>query len=206
MNFEYAKENMIKQQILPEGVPLGRLIEAIQDVPREKFLPKGLESLAYSDSNFTIGGREIKNPMVTARILDSLNIKEKDSVLKLGLECGYTLALIAKLAETVDVLDYSEESLTFTKRKLASIGLYNVEFNNTEYLKNIFDEERTYDCVYISNTVREKEIDESLLKLLKVGGRMCFIVKTAVCDKAFLVTKTSKDEYNKKFLFDIYNK
>ncbi|MBK2267171.1 protein-L-isoaspartate O-methyltransferase family protein [Francisella philomiragia] len=206
MNFELARENMVKQQVLTEGLSLDGVAKIMTDIPREIFLPKEYQSLAYCDTNLVIDDRELRSPMFTARLIEALAMKKTDDVLKLGLETGYPVALIAKLCNSVELVDYDEERLAMARRNLAKVDVYNVEFNSAEHLTNIIKNAKKYNCIYISNVVEENEVDESLLDLLEVGGRLVFVVRTDVCDKAYLITKAVKETYQKNFLFNVYNR
>ena len=111
-----------------------------------------------------------------------------------------------KVEKNVELIDYDEQRLSQVRRQLANIGIYNVEFNSAEYLTNIKKNEKKYNCIYISGIVEESEIDDSLLELLEVGGRVVFVVRNDVCDKAYIIKKTANEKYQKSFLFDTYNK
>ena len=206
MNFELARENMVKQQVLTEGLSLDGVAKIMADIPREIFLPRELKGLAYCDTNLIVGEKELRNPMFTAKLVEALAIKANYNILKLGLESGYPVALIAKLSKSVELVDYDEQSLALVRRQLANIDIYNVEFNSAEHITNIIKNGKKYNCIYISNVVKEDEIDESLLGLLETNGRLIFVVRTAICDKAYLITKTPKQKYEKSFLFNTYNK
>lgn len=206
MNFELARENMIKQQVLTEGLSLDGVAKVMADIPREIFLPRYLQSLAYCDTALMIEDKQLRSTMLTARLIEALDIKASDNILKLGLECGYPAALLAKLARNVELIDFDEQKLSQVRRQLANVGVYNIEFNSAEYLTNIKKNEKKYNCIYISSIVKEDEIDDSLLELLEVGGRVVFVVRSEVCDKAYLITKTANEKYQKSFLFDTYNK
>ncbi|MED7787855.1 protein-L-isoaspartate O-methyltransferase [Francisella sp. 19X1-34] len=206
MNFELARENMVKQQVLTEGLSLDGVAKVMADVPREIFLPNHLQGLAYCDTALTIEDRLLRSPMLTARLIEALDIKAGDNVLKLGLECGYPAALLAKLAKNVELIDYDEQRLSQVRRQLANIGIYNIEFNSAEYLTNIKKNEKKYNCIYISNIVEEDDIDNSLLELLEVGGRIVFVIRNNVCDKAYIIKKVANEKFEKSFLFDTYNK
>lgn len=206
MNFELARENMIKQQVLTEGLSLDGVASVMADIPREIFLPRHLKCLAYCDTALMIEDKQLRSPMLTARLIEALDIKLSDNVLKLGLGCGYPAALLAKLAKNVELIDYDEQRLSQVRRQLANIGIYNVEFNSAEYLTNIKKNEKKYNCIYISGIVEESEVDDSLLELLEVGGRIVFVVRNDVCDKAYIIKKTANEKYQKSFLFDTYNK
>ncbi|QIV95409.1 protein-L-isoaspartate(D-aspartate) O-methyltransferase [Allofrancisella inopinata] len=206
MNFEFARENMIKQQVLPEGIPVGALVDAMANISREKFLPQEYQSLAYCDTGFVINGRQIRSPMLTAKLINALGVKCDDNVLQLGLDCGYTTAVLAKISKYVDVLDYDEKVMGSVKRCLVTQHIQNIDFNTVEQLQSMVDSQKKYSCIYILNPVKADEIDESLLGLLKISGRFVFVVREDVCDKAYLTTRVGNELYEKSFLFDIYNK
>lgn len=206
MDFELARENMIKQQVLTEGLCLDGVAKIMADIPREVFLPQELQSLAYCDTTLVVGDKELRSPMLTARLIEALDIKNEDVVLKLGLECGYPVALLAKMCKSVELIDYNEGRLNLARRQLAEIGIYNVEFDSAEHLTNIIKNQKKYNCIYVSYVVQEGEIDDSLLSLLEINGKIIFVVRDKVCDKVYMITKTAKETFQKKFLFDTYNK
>jgi protein-L-isoaspartate(D-aspartate) O-methyltransferase len=204
MDFKFARENMIKQQVMPEGIAIGSLINAMSRIAREDFLPVEYKNLAYCDTGFTVDGKKLKSPMLTAKLIYALDAKSNESVLKLGIECGYTTALLANVAERVEVLDYSDKNRNLVKQQLAICDIHNVELKDAEHLVNIIEEGKKYNCIYISNIVKEDELDESLFGLLEIGGRLVFTIKTDVCDRAYLTTRVDDKLYDKEFLFDIY--
>lgn len=206
MNYEFARENMIKQQVLPEGIPNDLMVEAMSIIPRENFLPDKYKKLAYCDTGFAIEGKSLKSPVLVAKLINALGIKTHETVLKLALETGYTAALLAKISASVEILDYSDEALGLARRKLADLDIYNVEFSSAEHLTNIVKNNKKYDCLYISNVVEEGEIDASLFDLLDNGGRAVFMIRNSFCDKVYLVTRLADDSFKREFIFDVYNK
>ncbi|MDE4992374.1 protein-L-isoaspartate O-methyltransferase, partial [Francisella tularensis subsp. holarctica] len=89
---------------LTEGLSLDGVSKVMAVIPREIFLPRELQTLAYCDSNLVVNERELRSPMFTARLIESLAIKVSDNVLKIGLESGYPVALIAKLCKSVELV------------------------------------------------------------------------------------------------------
>jgi len=206
MNFEFARENMVKQQVLIEGLSLDGVASIMADIPRERFLPKEIQNLAYCDTNLVFGDRELRSPTLTARMIEALDVQPDSTVLKLGLECGYPVALLAKMAKNVELVDYSEDRLATAKIQLAELGIDNVDFINAEVIPEKIANKQKYTHIYISDVLDSKELDESLLELLDLNGRVVFVVRTEICDKVYLATKTAKDKYETMFLFDTYNK
>jgi len=206
MNFEFARENMIKQQVMPEGIEVGGLIDAMSKVAREDFLPLQYKSLAYCDTALTVSGKELKSPMFTAKLIYALKIDSKETVLKLGIESGYTAALLGRVAKKVEVVDHDEEEREEVGYLLANANIANVKLSDTDHLADIIESNKRFYCIYISSVLAEKELDESLFELLEIGGRVVFVIKSSVCDRAYLTTRVDEKSYKKEFLFDIYNK
>ena len=206
MDFEFARENMIKQQVMPEGIAVGALVDAMLKTAREDFLPTKYKSLAYCDTALTVGGKELKSPMFTAKLIYALKIKSKDTVLKLGIESGYTAALLGRVARQVEIIEHSEERREMAEYLFANSNLTNIKLSDTEHLAEIIGKSKKFDCIYISSILIEDELDESLFELLKVGGRAIYVVKSNACDRAYLTTRVDEKTYKKEFLFDIYNK
>lgn len=206
MNFEFARENMIKQQVMPEGIEVGGLIDAMSKVAREDFLPLQYKSLAYCDTALTVSGKDLKSPMFTAKLIYALKIDSKETVLKLGIESGYTAALLGRVAKKVEVVDHDEEEREEVGYLLANANIANVKLSDTDHLADIIESNKRFDCIYISSVLAEKELDESLFELLEIGGRVVFVIKSSVCDRAYLTTRVDEKSYKKEFLFDIYNK
>ena len=206
MNFEFARENMIKQQVMPEGIEVGGLIDAMSKVAREDFLPLQYKSLAYCDTALTVSGKELKSPMFTAKLIYALKIDSKETVLKLGIESGYTAALLGRVAKKVEVVDHDEEEREEVGYLLANANIANVKLSDTDHLADIIESNKRFDCIYISSVLAEKELDESLFELLEIGGRVVFVIKSSVCDRAYLTTRVDEKSYKKEFLFDVYNK
>ena len=115
-----ARTNMVKSQIRPNKVTDPLIIEAMGDIPRERFVPESHLGVAYIDEDIAIaGGRYLMEPMVLARLLQSAEIKETDVVLDIGCATGYSAALIARLANTVVALE-SDPDLAATAQRLLS--------------------------------------------------------------------------------------
>ena len=72
-DFALARRNMIDGQLRPNRVTNTQLLAAIADLPRERFLPDGLRSVAYADDDVPLGnGRFLMEPMVLARLIQTL--------------------------------------------------------------------------------------------------------------------------------------
>jgi protein-L-isoaspartate(D-aspartate) O-methyltransferase len=75
-----------------------RVIDAFRKVPREKFVPNGLKSIAYSDSPLPIpGGQTISAPHMVAVMTEYLDVKGGQKILEIGTGSGYQAAILSVL-------------------------------------------------------------------------------------------------------------
>lgn len=80
------------------GTIAGRVIDAMEEVPREIFVPEELRHLAYEDRPLPIGsGQTISAPHMVAIMCEILDLRECMKVLEVGGGCGYHAAVISKL-------------------------------------------------------------------------------------------------------------
>ena len=101
-DFALARRNMVDGQLRPNRVTNAQLLAAIGDLPRERFLPEGLRSVAYADDDVPLGkGRFLMEPMVLARLIQTLQPLPEDKALVVASGRGYGAALLARLVKSV---------------------------------------------------------------------------------------------------------
>ena len=72
LNFTTARINMVESQVRPNKVTDPRLIDALETLPREDFVPPDLRAVAYVDRSLKLGeGRYLLDPMVFARLVQA---------------------------------------------------------------------------------------------------------------------------------------
>ena len=92
MDFSFLRKNMIDCQLKPNKIIDLNLIDAFQRVPREIFVNKKNINQCYLDINIDLTkNRFLLNPMVNARLIQSLNINDNDTILSIGSGVGYIL-------------------------------------------------------------------------------------------------------------------
>jgi protein-L-isoaspartate(D-aspartate) O-methyltransferase len=101
-----ARRLMVEGQIRTADVTDTAVLDAMQALPRERFLPPGLVQLAYLDGDVPVRrGRTLLRPMVLAKLVQAARIDRNDRVLDLGCATGYSAALMSRLAGSVVALD-----------------------------------------------------------------------------------------------------
>ena len=126
MDHAAARRNMVTGQIMTNRVTDERLIEAMADIPRERFVPHARRGVAYVDEDVEIApGRYLMEPMVLARLVQEAGITADDVVLDVGCGTGYATAVMARLAATVIALDVDEALAAEAERALSAVGADN---------------------------------------------------------------------------------
>ena len=117
-NFAAARINMVENQVRPNRVTDSRVLDAMAEVPRERFVPKPMRGNAYIDDDIEVAaGRYLMEPMVLGRLLQAAAITPGDIVLDVGCATGYSTAVLARLAATVVAVE-SDAALAETAIEL----------------------------------------------------------------------------------------
>lgn len=173
------RKNMVESQVRPNDVTDRRIINAMLNVPREAFLPTALKPIAYIDETLPLvkaadgaPARGLMAPRVFAKLVQLAEVSESDIVLDVGGLTGYSAAVIARLAQTVVVLE-SDPALAETATKaLEELGVDNAAVVTGD-LEVGYPSEGPYDAIIVEGTV--DAMPPGLLDQLKDGGRLVAI-------------------------------
>ena len=109
IDFALQRKNMVESQVRPSDVTDRRIIRAMQDVPREAFVPPALKTLAYMDNDVRVadgaGARSMMAPRALAKLLQMASFEAGDVVLREACANGYASAGIARLVQTLVALE-----------------------------------------------------------------------------------------------------
>ncbi|MGF1644930.1 MAG: protein-L-isoaspartate O-methyltransferase [Thiotrichales bacterium] len=198
-NFELARSNMILQQIRPWEVLNQDVLQIMADVPREKFVPPGMERLAFSDIELPLGsGEYMMAPKIEARLLQALNLRGDDHALEIGTGSGFLTACLARLAAQVDSVEIHETLLRAAEQRLQSTGTTNVQLQLGDAAHGWGACE--YDAIAVTGSL--PEYDPCFERLLKSGGRLFIVVGKAPVMEALLVTRIGHNRYDRTALFE----
>ena len=176
MNFEQARINMIEQQVRPWDVLDQRVLNALADVPREKFLPEAYDGLAYSDTRIPLDNNRISlNPNIEARLLQAAVLESDDRALIIGSGSGYIAACAAKMCKHVESIDTSEEANEAAQQSAASCGIDNIKFITGDLIGDLPDK-TTYDAIIVNGSLAH--VPERLKTRLSTLGRLIVTVGT----------------------------
>lgn len=118
-----ARTNMVNGQLRPNRITDPRLLAAMGAIPRERFLPPALAIRAYLDATIRLpGGRGMAQPMVIARLLQALSLRDGDRLLLIGAGTGYSAAVAAACGARVTAVEDQPELLAIARAALAGLA------------------------------------------------------------------------------------
>ena len=198
MDFEQARFNMIEQQIRPWEVLDPVVLELLSVIKRENFVPPAYKKLAFADVGIPLGPPEnsaqaMLEPKMDARMLQELGIKTKDKVLEVGTGSGYMAALIAAKAEFVYSVEIDPALVETARKNLQQAGVANVSVDLGDGAQG-WSLYAPYDAIVLSGST--PVLSETLLRQLKISGRLVAVVGEAPAMQLQLVTRTEENAFN----------
>ena len=185
-----AKKNLFKS--LSNAVGSKSVIEAMETVPRERFVPPESRHLAYSDIALAIGeGQTISQPYMVALMTKALGVKSTDRVLEVGTGSGYQAAVLSMLTPQGKVLtvELVPSLAKRAKELLAELGYGNVEVREAVPIIGC-PASGPFDAIIVAAAA--PRLPESLIGQLVVGGRLVVPVGTRKNQELIQVLRTGE--------------
>ncbi|HBG34449.1 MAG TPA: protein-L-isoaspartate O-methyltransferase [Holosporales bacterium] len=175
-DFALMRQNMVKGQLLPEGITDLSLIKAFSNIPKEIFVPRQLSHVAYMDSNFPISGdRILLRPATLARLLQALNPSSMDKILYIAGGSGYGPALLSSMGATVVALESEEILSQEAERILKELNLTSINIVLGP-LENGWAGDAPYSKIMIEGCI--ETLPDSLFQQLNEGGKIATVKET----------------------------
>lgn len=172
-DFTLARRNMVEGQLRPNRVTNAQLLAVIGALPRERFLPEGLRSVAYSDEDVPLGGgRFLMEPMVLARLIQTLQPRPDDRAMVVASGRGYGAALLARLVNSVVAVESDPLLAAAAEQTAKELGLAGVRQTVGELAAGAAAS-APYDVILIEGAVRQ--IPQAIFDQLAEGGRLATI-------------------------------
>jgi protein-L-isoaspartate(D-aspartate) O-methyltransferase len=175
-DFAAERRQMVDSQVRTCDVTDLRLITALLEVPRERFVPEALSSIAYLDGEIPLvdgkdGGpaRALLRPMIFAKLVQAAEIGEGGHVLDVGCASGYSSAVMARLADSVVALEEYPDLARRARTNLAALGDGKITVVEGP-LKNGWPAAAPYDAIILEGAT--EIVPEELARQLKEGGRL----------------------------------
>jgi protein-L-isoaspartate(D-aspartate) O-methyltransferase len=173
-DFALARRNMVDGQLRPNRVTNAALLAAIGELPRERFLPEGLKSVAYADDDVPLGnGRFMMEPMVLARLIQNLQPQPDDKALVAASGRGYGAAILARLVKSVVAVENDGGLAATAQQTLRELGVTNVQLASGQPDQGAAAS-GPYDVILIEGAVQE--VSRAIIDQLAEGGRLATVV------------------------------
>ncbi len=167
--YSYQRRLMV-QLIEKKGVRDRRVLDAMLQIPRHRFVPEHVRTRAYGDHALPIGlDQTISQPYIVARMTELLAVEADHSVLEVGTGSGYQTAILAQLARRVYSLERVSDLAHRAIQRMRALGLDNVKiqaFDGTVGWSDVAPFDR------IMVTAGAPKVPPPLLEQLRVGGRL----------------------------------
>ena len=199
MNTDFARQQMIEQQVRAWDVFDVNVLDGLREVPRELFVPEGFAKLAFADAEIPIGhGQMMMTPTIEGRVLQALGLAGGENVLEVGTGSGFLTAVLAKLSVHVTSIDIYDDFLDTAKRHLDECEIENVDLIEMNGMKEL--PEGTYDAIAVTGSVQT--LDSRFTDALSPGGRLFVVVGDSPAMSAMRVTRYDEDNLQSESLFE----
>jgi len=175
-DYAKAREQMVNSQIKARGINDKGVLQAMRKVQRHLFVPKELQSLAYTDQPLPIGeGQTISQPYIVAIMTELLQLQANDNVLEVGTGSGYQAAILAELACEVYTIEIIKPLAERAKKLLAKLGYKNISVKCGDGYMG-WEEHAPFDAIIV--TCAPPEVPQPLIDQLADDGRLVIPVGT----------------------------
>ena len=199
MNIDFAREQMVQQQIRAWDVLDEDVLETFRQTPREQFVPQDFESLAFAETEIPIGhGEYMLAPVIEGRILQALELTPTDRVLEIGTGTGFLTACIARLADQVASVDIHADFVAAAQQRLDDLNIANVELAVMDGMTEL--PEGPFDAIVVGGSI--ERFDQRFVDALAPGGRLFVVVGDPPAMEARLVTRGSDSDWQSEVLFE----
>lgn len=167
-DFALLREQMVNEQLRARGVRDERVLEAILNVPRERFVPPDCRLQAYEDRALPIGlGQTISQPYMVGAMTAVLRLESTHRVLEIGTGSGYQTAILSRLAREVYTIERLPELADRARTVLDEVGCQNVFYRVGDGTLG-WPEHAPFDRILV--TAGAPEIPRPLVDQLAEGG------------------------------------
>ncbi len=164
------RRRMVDEQVRARGVDDRRVLTAMEQVPRHRFVPDDMRDSAYDDRPLPIGeGQTISQPYIVGLMTDLLDLKPSDKVLEIGTGSGYQAAVLSRLVADVYTIEIVKPLGEQARGILDRLGYKNVHTRIGDGYKG-WPEAAPFNAIIV--TAAPPQVPKPLLDQLAVGGKL----------------------------------
>jgi protein-L-isoaspartate(D-aspartate) O-methyltransferase len=161
---------MVETQIAARGVTDSRVLAAMEEVPRELFVPEHLRSQAFDDHALPIANAQtISQPYIVGIMTALLGAEPHHRVLEVGTGSGYQTAILSRLAAQVFSIERHPALAEAARQLIESLGSTNVDVRIGDGTAGLAAE-APFDRILV--TAGAPSVPGALREQLAEGGRL----------------------------------
>jgi protein-L-isoaspartate(D-aspartate) O-methyltransferase len=194
-----VRKQMVSRHIAARGIGDPVLLRAMQEIPRETFIPGPLAEFAYEDSPLPIGeGQTISQPYIVALMIAAIRPQPADRVLEIGTGSGYAAAVLSRVVKEVYTVERHAPLARAAEQVFERLGLRNIQVLVGDGTLG-WAEHAPYDGIV--TTAGGFVAPPALLEQLVVGGRLVIPLGPTPNDQELVrITRTAPDHYEREWL------
>ncbi len=168
-----------------------RVVDALDKVPRHKFVRPGDEKYAYENRPLRIGyGQTISQPYIVAIMTELLNVDATDKILEIGTGSGYQAAILSVLTKSVFSIEIIEPLAKQARLRLSRLNYDNVQVRMADGYYG-WEDEAPFDAIVV--TAAATHVPPPLVNQLKPGGIMVIPVGSQFLTQQLMLVEKSSD-------------
>jgi len=198
MDFKTQRQNLVAT-LQQEGIKNQDVLNAINTVPREDFVPNKLQDLAYANEALPIGeSQTISQPYVVARMTECIyENNNTDKVLEIGTGSGYQAAILSLLFKQVYSIERIQSLLTDAEKRFKQLGYKNIKTLYDDGNKG-WQQHAPYNAIIV--TAGAEIIPKPLLDQLADNGRLMIPVGAAFTGQELQLITRKGDDFTTQYL------
>ena len=201
MQTEFARAQMITQQVRAWDVPDERVLDAMRRTPREFFVPERFAALAFADADIPLApGQHMLAPKIVGRLLQALEAAPGMRALVVGCGTGFVAACLSTLGASVRAIEIRPDLAQAAQKNLKRAGFGQVEVVTGDTFN--LDTGSGYALIAVCGAL--PLYDERFARALAVGGRLFVVVGASEPQEALLVTRTGEQSWQRVALFETH--
>jgi len=206
MNLDEARHNMVERQIRTWEVLDQRVLDLLETVPREDFVPARYRQQAFADLMIPLPhGEVMMRPNVEGRLLQAVQVQPDETVLEIGTGSGYLTACLATLAGRVETVDIHADLVERARDRLAGQSVDGAPLGNRVRADvgdvcTDWQPQSAHDVLVVTGAV--PELPGRFLEWVNPGGRIFVISGPPPIREAQLVTRYDESEWRAESLFE----
>jgi len=183
------RQRMVDHQLRARGIADEAVLQAMNRVPRQEFLPPSFRDMAYADGPLPIGkGQTISQPYVVAAMSEALGVKPGMRVLEIGTGSGYQAAILAEMGLIVYTVECIPALAEVAEDKLNAMGYVNIHYRCDD--GNLgWPEEAPFDGIIV--TAAPPDVPPALVEQLSPDANL--VIPVGVWEQDLRVYRKGED-------------